>query len=204
MEKIRKLLSLISSGKSIESSSAEAGYSSIEEARTAIKDLADLLPGRFSHAENQSGTGTDRASGGSRTIIINTDGASRGNPGPASAAAVAYSLSGELIGSSSEFIGKATNNEAEYRALILGIDLASDLEADTIIFRLDSELVVRQIMGEYKIKKPHLAELAETVRRKTQPFADISYENVPRSKNLEADRLANEVLDRLKKDGVIS
>ncbi|MBN2184399.1 MAG: ribonuclease HI family protein [Candidatus Krumholzibacteriota bacterium] len=204
MEKVKIFLTLFSSGKSLDGAWKEAGFTSLDDLRAALKKVADLLPDRrIAGGTPSPGSVSGLGPCGLEEIIVHSDGAARGNPGPASAAAVAYSASGEILGSFSEFIGKATNNEAEYKALILGIELATDLGADSVVFRLDSELVVKQIRGEYKIKKPHLAQLAEIVKEKASRLAKITYAHVPRSENMEADRLANEVLDRLKKEGMV-
>ncbi len=204
MSKVKKFLSGFSSGKSLDEARKEAGFSSLDDLRAALKELADRIPGRDDPDDaSSSGHAAHPAPGREEGIVVHSDGAARGNPGPASIAAVAYSSSGEIIGSFSEFIGKATNNEAEYKALILGIDRARDLGAADVVFRLDSELVVKQVRGEYKTKKPHLSELAAIVREKISGFEKVAFEFVPRSENVEADRLANEVLDRIKKDKMI-
>src|SRR3954471_3878756 len=88
-------------------------------------------------------------------VIVNVDGGSRGNPGPAGIAAVATDPSGEILAERSETIGKATNNVAEYRALLLGIELAKELEADEVEFVGDSLLIVEQVRGKRKVQKDH-------------------------------------------------
>ncbi|MBN1163321.1 MAG: ribonuclease HI family protein, partial [Candidatus Krumholzibacteriota bacterium] len=127
-------------------------------------------------------------------LIVYTDGASRGNPGPASAAAIAFLPSGEELTSRVEKIGKATNNVAEYRAVIAGLRLARDLRARRVIVKLDSQLVVRQLNGEYKIKKEELRELAQRVKSEAAGFERCRFEHVPRSENSRADELAGRVL----------
>ena len=131
MEKVKRFLTLLSSGKPLDGAWKEAGFTSLNDLLVALKELADLLPDRRTTGGKPS---PESISGPAlcddKKIIVHSDGAARGNPGPASVAAVAYSASGELLGSFSEFIGKATNNEAEYKALILGIELARDLGVD--------------------------------------------------------------------------
>jgi ribonuclease HI len=128
-------------------------------------------------------------------VTVNVDGGSRGNPGPAAIAAVASDSSGKLLEERSKAIGEATNNVAEYRALLLGIELARELGADEIELVGDSELIVRQVRGEYKVKQEHLQPLHTKVADALRDFAKWSIRNVPREKNAEADRLVNEALD---------
>src|SRR6266545_7813072 len=97
-------------------------------------------------------------------VIVNVDGGSRGNPGPAAIAAVATDPSGEVLAERSETIGEATNNVAEYRALLLGIELAKELGADQAEFVGDSKLIVEQVKGNWKVKQDHLRPLHTKVR----------------------------------------
>jgi ribonuclease HI len=94
-----------------------------------------------------------------------------------------------------EYIGIATNNEAEYKALILGLKLAQNLQALEILVRMDSELIVRQMQGVYKIKDEKLKKLAQEVFRLKSSFKNIVFVHVPREKNSEADALVNEAID---------
>jgi len=128
-------------------------------------------------------------------VTVNVDGGSRGNPGPAAIAAVASDPSGKVLEERSKTIGEATNNVAEYRALLLGIELARELGADEIELVGDSELIVRQVRGEYKVKQDHLQPLRTKVIDALRDFGKWSIRNVPREKNAEADRLVNEALD---------
>ncbi|HSG27622.1 MAG TPA: ribonuclease HI family protein, partial [Candidatus Krumholzibacterium sp.] len=132
---------------------------------------------------------------GRKSLIVNTDGAARGNPGPAAAAAVVFDTDGSEIYSRAVSLGRATNNEAEYRGLILGLDLARALGCREILVRMDSELVVRQMNGEYRIKKEHLRELAQVASGKAAHFDAVRYQHVPRAENSRADKLANDLLD---------
>ncbi len=100
-----------------------------------------------------------------------------------------------MLAARSEALGTATNNEAEYRGLILGLRLAGDLGARRVTIRMDSELVVRQMKGEYKIRNSRLGKLAEEARKAASFFDRVGYEHVSREQNLDADRLANKVLD---------
>jgi len=129
-------------------------------------------------------------------VRVNVDGGARGNPGPAAIAAVVYGGDGEMLEERSAAIGVATNNVAEYRALLLGIERAAALGAAEIELLGDSELVVRQVNGEYKVKDANLRELHRQVREALGGFEAWSFRHVRREENAEADRLVNEELDR--------
>ena len=134
---------------------------------------------------------TDR----SRRLVANVDGGARGNPGPAAIAAVVATPEGEVLEEIGETIGPATNNVAEYRALLLGIERAQALGASELDLVGDSELIVRQVKGEYKVKDPTLRELHAQVRAALRGFNRWSIRHVRREDNAEADRLVNEALD---------
>ena len=123
------------------------------------------------------------------------DGGARGNPGPAAIAAVVATPEGEVLEEIGETIGPATNNVAEYRALLLGIERAQALGAIELDLVGDSELIVRQVKGEYKVKDPTLRELHAQVRAALGGFDRWSIRHVRRDHNAEADRLVNEALD---------
>ena len=129
-------------------------------------------------------------------VRVNVDGGSRGNPGPAAIAAVVQDGDGEIVEEQSEAIGTATNNVAEYRALLLGIERAAALGARRLELIGDSELIVRQVNGEYKVKDEALRELHRQVRKALEGFDEWSIRHVRREENEEADRLVNEELDR--------
>ena len=128
-------------------------------------------------------------------LTVNVDGGSRGNPGPAAIAAVVRDADGEVLQEKGETIGRATNNVAEYRALLLGIELAAALGAGELELLGDSELIVRQVKGEYKVKDPALRELCSQAKRALEPFERWSIRHVRREQNVDADRLVNEALD---------
>ena len=130
-----------------------------------------------------------------RRLVVNVDGGARGNPGPAAAAAVISTADGEVLTERSEAIGNATNNVAEYRALLLGLDLARELGADEVELVGDSELVVRQVKGEYRVKDQSLRALHQQVASALAGFNRWSIRHVRREQNAEADRLVNERLD---------
>jgi len=125
--------------------------------------------------------------------ILHTDGGARGNPGPAGIGAVV-----EISGAKKfykKFIGHATNNQAEYQAIILGLQKAKELGADEAECYLDSELVVKQLRREYKVKNQELAPLFIQVYNLTQSFKAVKFSHVFRESNKEADKLVNEALD---------
>jgi ribonuclease HI len=128
-------------------------------------------------------------------LIVNVDGGARGNPGPAAIGAVVQSADGEMLEERGERIGVATNNVAEYRALLLGIELAAAQGASEVELVGDSELIVRQVKGEYKVKDATMRELHTEVKRALQPFEKWAIRHVKREHNAEADRLVNAALD---------
>jgi ribonuclease HI len=128
-------------------------------------------------------------------LVVNVDGGSRGNPGPAAVGIVIRNEDGEVIADAAEPIGTATNNVAEYRALIRGIELAAEHGATELSLRGDSELVVKQIRGEYRVKDVNLKPLHAEARSKLSSFTEWSFEHVRREQNAEADALVNQALD---------
>lgn len=128
-------------------------------------------------------------------LIVNVDGGARGNPGPAAIGAVVRGAGGQVLEERGERIGTATNNVAEYRALLLGIERAAALGASELELVGDSELIVRQVKGEYKVKDANLRELHAEVKRALGDFERWSIRHVRRAENAEADRLVNQVLD---------
>jgi ribonuclease HI len=133
-------------------------------------------------------------------LIIHADGGSRGNPGPA-AIGVHATTEGDLLFDLSLYIGETTNNVAEWQAVIKALEhlVKQNIKASQIDFYLDSELVVKQVIGQYKVKQPHLQLLAIQVHQLTQQLSSskISYHHVPREQNKQADSLVNQALDQL-------
>jgi ribonuclease HI len=129
-------------------------------------------------------------------VVVHVDGGARGNPGPAAAAAVATAPDGSPLGERAVYIGEATNNVAEYRAIQLGIDLARDLGASEIEIVNDSQLVARQIGGEYKVKNKGLIPLFTETMAALREFDRWKVRDVRREQNERADQLVNEELDR--------
>jgi len=129
-------------------------------------------------------------------VIVHVDGGARGNPGPAAAAAVIASPDGQLLGEHAERIGTATNNVAEYRALLLGLQRAAELGASEVDVVGDSELIARQVQGAYKVKNAALRPLYEQALAALGRFESWSIRTVPRAQNAHADALVNAALDQ--------
>lgn len=128
-------------------------------------------------------------------ITVNVDGGARGNPGPAAIGVVLRDGDGAVLEEVGEPIGRATNNVAEYKALLRGIGMAAEHGAAQLELVGDSELVVRQVEGRYKVKNAGMKELHEEVLRALRGFESWSIRHVRRAENAEADRLVNEALD---------
>jgi ribonuclease HI len=124
-----------------------------------------------------------------------TDGGSRGNPGPAAFAYVLEADDGTVLDARGEAIGVATNNVAEYRALVAGLERAAELHVTQLHVRSDSELMVKQMRGEYRVKNRDLQELFLQASRAARAVGEVAYEHVRREHNELADRLVNEALD---------
>jgi ribonuclease HI len=131
-------------------------------------------------------------------LVVNVDGGARGNPGPAAVAAVAATVDGDVVGERNAFIGEATNNVAEYRALLLGLELARELGASEVELINDSELVARQIGGEYKVKHAGLKPLFAEAMRTLREFDAWAVRSVRREQNERADELVNRALDEVR------
>jgi probable phosphoglycerate mutase len=128
-------------------------------------------------------------------VVVEADGGSRGNPGPAGYGAVVLSPDGEVLAERAAGIGTATNNVAEYGGLIAGLSAALDVGATAVDVRMDSKLVIEQMKGTWQVKHPGLRPLALEAQALRQRFADITFTWIPREKNKHADRLANEAMD---------
>ncbi|HEX2703134.1 MAG TPA: ribonuclease HI family protein [Solirubrobacteraceae bacterium] len=128
-------------------------------------------------------------------VVVHVDGGSRGNPGPSAAAATLASPSGELLDEASELLGPATNNVAEYRGVLLGLARAKQLGATEVELINDSELVARQLSGDYKVKHPSMVALFQEARAALADFEQWSIRTVRREDNARADALVNAALD---------
>ena len=128
-------------------------------------------------------------------LVVHVDGGARGNPGPAAAAAVLSTSDGDVVDAAHEYLGVATNNVAEYRGLLLGLRRARELGADELDIVNDSELVAKQVNGEYKVKHPDMRPLHAAALGALGDFERWSIRSVPRAENADADALVNQALD---------
>jgi ribonuclease HI len=135
------------------------------------------------------------ARGGLTRVAVYVDGGARGNPGPAGIGVVITDPDGAELARANDYIGEATNNEAEYHALLLGLDRARALGSREVEIVNDSQLVERQVRGEYRVKKPELRILHERVLAALESFDRWSIRSVPREQNELADALVNEAID---------
>jgi len=131
----------------------------------------------------------------SLSVVVHSDGGSRGNPGEAACAAVVYDAGGDELVVRAKRLGKATNNEAEYEGVLLALELCRELGASSVKLRIDSELVERQIKGIYKVKKNELKPLHGRALLLSRQFDAFVVEHVRREENARADGLVNAVLD---------
>lgn len=128
-------------------------------------------------------------------LILRTDGAARGNPGPAAAGAVIQSATGETLATEQKFLGRMTNNQAEYEGLILGLNAITSFAPTAVTVKMDSELVVKQMRGEYRVKAVDLMPLYQTARTLALALGKVTFTHVPRAENRLADHLCNQTLD---------
>ncbi|MDQ6882897.1 MAG: ribonuclease HI family protein [Candidatus Dormibacteraeota bacterium] len=132
---------------------------------------------------------------GVESVVVHTDGASRGNPGPASIGVVIADEKGRVLLELGEALRPTTNNVAEYTAIIRALERAADLGARRVRAMMDSQLVVRQLNGKYRVKHAEMIPLYRRVLELIPKFEAVTFEHIPREENAEADRLANQALD---------
>jgi ribonuclease HI len=190
--RLSRLLELLGKRLTGELLGAEFADFSQEDLRALFNQLAAHLR-RCSEWTDAANTKQDvtRMSGS-----LYCDGASRGNPGPSGAGVVVLANNGEQIFELSRFLDNATNNEAEYKALIRGLSAAADVGIKRLQIFLDSELVVNQLLGTYKVRNPRLLRLYEEATSRLRLFDEYAIFHVGRELNQKADRLANEAIDR--------
>lgn len=128
-------------------------------------------------------------------LKIYTDGGARNNPGPAGIGIVIYNENDKIIKEHKEYIGEATNNVAEYQAVVKALEIASTLKAENLDFYIDSELVVKQLKGLYKVKDEKMKKLFDEVKVLSMGFASTEFTHIKREKNVLADKLVNEAID---------
>ncbi|MBI5574474.1 MAG: ribonuclease HI family protein [Elusimicrobia bacterium] len=126
-----------------------------------------------------------------KELIIHIDGASRGNPGPSGIGIIVKDISGEVVKNIKKYIGIATNNTAEYSAFLIALGVAEKFGANKIKIFLDSELVYKQYLGEYRTNDKNLKEYLKKIREKEKKFLSVEVTHIPRENNKEADKLAN-------------
>ena len=180
MKKLSRFIESLARGEDPAKARDKAGYRNNSEIEKDLYGVIERLKGMKAEAE---GAMPDY-------LTVNCDGASSGNPGPSAAAAVAYLPSGDILTSRTEKLGKTTNNVAEYRAVILGLELARDLSAEKVVLKIDSQLVVSQMNGKYKIRAEHLRELALRAGWLSRQFDSCEFRHISRDQNREADKLA--------------
>lgn len=129
-------------------------------------------------------------------LIVHVDGGARGNPGPAAAASVLSTPAGEVLDEAAELLGSVTNNVAEYRALLLGLARARALGAEEVEVVNDSELIAKQVQGQYKVKHAAMKPLHQQSMAALREFKKWSIRSVPRAQNADADALVNQALDQ--------
>jgi ribonuclease HI len=133
-------------------------------------------------------------------VLMFCDGGSRGNPGPSAIGAVVFDPSNDpptVLAEVSEYIGVTTNNVAEYKAMIAGLEAAARFSPRRVLVRADSKLVIEQVKGTWKVKQPHLQPLRAEARRLVDEFEQTDLRHVPRAQNAAADALVNQALDAL-------
>jgi ribonuclease HI len=128
-------------------------------------------------------------------LTLRTDGASRGNPGHAAAGIVIERADGTVLARGKKYLGIMTNNQAEYRALLLGLKAVARYSPAGVAVYMDSELAVRQMTGRYKVRDASLQPLFEEAQSLARALPNVTFQHVPRSQNAQADKLANEALD---------
>jgi ribonuclease HI len=185
-ELIKKFLSTLSKGFDLSGAAREAGISATEG--EAI--LSSILKGKASAKKPSVQNGPREGE-----FVIHVDGASRGNPGLAGAGAIIKDSSGAVIGELRRFLGMGTNNMAEYEALILALEEAKGLGCESVSVFADSELVVKQIKGIYRVKNEGLKGLYAIAIKLASQFTSFKIAHVKRELNSEADKLANEAID---------
>ena len=190
--RLSRLLELLGKRLTAELLGAEFADLNREDLRALFDQLATHMR-RCSEWTDAANTKQDvtRMSGS-----LYCDGASRGNPGPSGAGVVILANNGEQIFELSRFLDNATNNEAEYKALIRGLSAAADAGIKRVQIFLDSELVVNQLLGTYKVRNPRLLKLFEEATSRLRLFDEYAIFHVGRELNQKADRLANEAIDR--------
>ena len=167
-----------------------------------ITDVSQIVIGNLPMPTGMSNHDGDRARPSEDTIIVYTDGGSRGNPGPSAAGYVVIDR-GEIVDHGGDYLGITTNNQAEYHGVVRGLEAAQRLGAEKVEVRVDSMLVANQLKGIYKIKNRELWPVNERVNELIKGFKSVKFTHVPRELNQLADGEVNKVLDRHKRGDVV-
>lgn len=186
-EDLAYALKLMASGRRLEEAWSEAGFISKKQLADSLYALSDRVPSL-------------RPGSGIKKVIAYSDGASIGNPGDAGCGALLTDADGEELLEENRYIGRATNNVAEYEGAILALEMARNLKAREVELKLDSELVAKQITGEYRVKNPALAKLHQRLKKIVQQFDKFDVTQVNRKYNKKADNLANLAIAAHKED----
>lgn len=162
--------------------------------RGVVAEISGVPPKRTNMAAATMAAKAEGKKAASRVVIF-VDGASRGNPGLAGAGWVIQDEEGEVLGKGHAFLGRRTNNEAEYEAVIRGLKAALELGANEVFLRSDSELLVKQVNGTYRVKEEKLQALYHAAREALQKFRRFDVKHVTREQNSDADDQANQAID---------
>lgn len=174
------ILELLASGSSFREIREEFPKVTEEDIQTTLSYALDLMREEIIPL-----------SGSKKRLTVYIDGASRGNPGPAGVGIIIYDEKKKLVDELCEYIGKTTNNVAEYQALLIALERARSLETETLIIYSDCELLVRQMAGEYRVKDKTLKDFYQRARKSLGNFRKVDIRYIARGRNKRADRLAN-------------
>jgi ribonuclease HI/pterin-4a-carbinolamine dehydratase len=176
-------------------------YSTVEiwltthSAGNKVTDKDKAFAQKIDEIISQKPVESDSKSTNSKAVKLYTDGGSRGNPGPAGIGYVIYSLEDSVVKKYGKYIGDTTNNFAEYTALLYGLEECQKIGVEKVRVFMDSELVVKQLSGQYRVKNVELKSIYEKVKMLSGAFEDITFSHVPRERNQVADGLVNKALD---------
>ena len=173
-----------------EAESAREATAHPQKAAVKVRRTAEVER-RAEEAARQAPRAADRP----QRVRLYTDGAARGNPGPAGAGAVILSADGHVVAKVGKFLGDSTNNVAEYMGLILGLRRAKAMGLKSLEVLSDSELLVRQLAGEYQVKADHLRPLHAEAKELLRGFPDVELRHIPREENAQADAMSNRAID---------
>jgi ribonuclease HI len=190
MKRLAEALGAVANGAPLINALADAGIDA-GQARRLLAELASHLVNDPSHPPGED----TYPAGTLANAVAYSDGGSRGNPGEAACAAIVYDDSGNELLRRAKRLGRATNNQAEYEGVILALELAGQLGAKNLEIRLDSELVVRQLEGTYKVKNEGLKPYYKRACEMVEAFRLVSVNHIRRAENKLADRLVNATLD---------